>query len=124
MENVHGIAVAGGTFPATIWKLFMETAMNRAPALNWSEPRDPVVWRAFTQGQYGSSLRPTNTYYYNSPTTTAGQTTTGQAPPPPPPRSGTRTVITTPPPPPPPVEPPPPPPPPPPEPPPPPPPGP
>jgi penicillin-binding protein 1A len=126
MENVHGIAVAGGTFPATIWKLFMETAMDRAPALNWSEPRDPVVWRAFTQGQYGSSLRPTNTYYYNSPTTTAGQTTTGQAPPPPPPpspRSGTRTVITTPPPPPPPVEPPPPPPPPPPEPPPPPPPG-
>jgi penicillin-binding protein 1A len=113
MENVHGIAVAGGTFPATIWKLFMETAMGNTPALSWASPLDPVVWRPFTQGQYGSSLRPSTTYYY-SPTTTSGQTTTAKAPPPPPPPppSGTtRTVITTPPPPPPPVEPPPPPPP-------------
>jgi penicillin-binding protein 1A len=113
MENVHGIAVAGGTFPATIWKLFMETAMANTPALSWASPLDPVVWQPFTQGQYGSSLRPSTTYYY-SPTTTSGQTTTAKAPPPPPPPppSGTtRTVITTPPPPPPPVEPPPPPPP-------------
>jgi len=113
MENVHGIAVAGGTFPATIWKLFMETATENTPALSWQSPLDPVVWRPFTQGQYGSSLRPSTTYY--SPTTTSGQTTTTKAPPPPPPPppSGTtRTVITTPPPPPPPVEPPPPPPPP------------
>ena len=36
MENVHGITVAGGTFPATIWKLFMETAMENAPALDWA----------------------------------------------------------------------------------------
>ena len=111
MENVHGIAVAGGTFPATIWKLFMETAMENTPALSWQSPLDPVVWQPFTQGQYGSSLRPSTTYY--SPTTTSGQTTTAKAPPPPPPPppSGTtRTVITTPPPPPPPVEPPPPPP--------------
>jgi len=113
MENVHGIAVAGGTFPATIWKLFMETATENTPALSWESPLDPVVWQPFTQGQYGSSLRPSTTYY--SPTTTSGQTTTTKAPPPPPPPppSGTtRTVITTPPPPPPPVEPPPPPPPP------------
>jgi penicillin-binding protein 1A len=112
MENVHGISVAGGTFPATIWRLFMEQAMANAPALTWQYPRDPVEWKSFTQGQYGSSLRPTTTYY-SSPTTTAGTTTTGQTapPPPPPPATTGRTITTVPPAPPPPPEPPPPPPP-------------
>jgi penicillin-binding protein 1A len=112
MENVHGISVAGGTFPATIWRLFMEQAMANAPALTWQYPRDPVEWKSFTQGQYGSSLRPTTTYY-SSPTTTAGTTTTGQTapPPPPPPTTTGRTITTVPPAPPPPPEPPPPPPP-------------
>jgi len=107
MLDVHGIAVAGGTFPASIWKLFMETAMENTPALSWAYPRDPVVWQPFTQGQYGSSLAPTTTYYSTTPTTTAtttAPTTTAT------PTTTGRTVITTPPPPPPPVEPPPPPP--------------
>src|SRR5207253_2433143 len=56
MENVHGIAVAGGTFPATIWHLFMQAALWRRPVLEWQSPRTPVVWRSFTQGSYGSSL--------------------------------------------------------------------
>jgi penicillin-binding protein 1A len=115
MENVHGIAVAGGTFPATIWKLFMETAMGNTPALSWGSPVDAVVWRPFTQGQYGSSLRPTTTYYYSPPAPTSGQTTTAQTPPPPPPPPPTKPPSPPPPeppPPPPPVEPPPPPPPP------------
>ncbi len=108
MESVHGIAVAGGTFPATIWKLFMETAMGNTPALSWAYPHDPVEWQPFTQGQYGSSLRPTTTYY--SPTTTKETTTRQQPTTTAPPATTGRTVITTPPPPPPPVEPPPPPP--------------
>ena len=110
MENVHGISVAGGTFPATIWHLFMEQALANAPALTWQAPRDPVVWRAFTQGQYSSSLRPSTTYYY-SPTTSGSPTTTpataGPPPPPPPPRTTGRTITTVAPPPPPPVAPPP-----------------
>jgi len=56
MENVHGSSVQGGTFPATIWRLFMEAAMANAPALDWQQPLNPVVWRPFTQGQYASSL--------------------------------------------------------------------
>jgi penicillin-binding protein 1A len=80
MENVHGIAVAGGTFPATVWRLFMETALAHSPALDWQEPRDPVVWRPFTQGQYASSFSPPPPPYYSSPsTTTAGTTTTPTA---------------------------------------------
>jgi penicillin-binding protein 1A len=96
MENVHGISVAGGTFPATIWRLFMQSALEGTPELDWQEPRDPVSWRPFTQGQYGSSLSPPPppTYYYSpttTPTSTAGTTrTTGtntvpKPPPPPPP---------------------------------------
>jgi membrane carboxypeptidase/penicillin-binding protein len=107
MENVHGIAVAGGTFPATIWKLFMETAMDNTPALSWVYPTDPVVWRPFTQGQYGSSLAPTQTY---SPTTTTTTTTKQQTTTTTRATTTGRTVIITPPPPPPPAEPPPPPP--------------
>jgi penicillin-binding protein 1A len=107
MEDVHGIAVAGGTFPATIWKLFMETAMAKTPALSWAYPNDPVVWRPFTQGQYGSSFRPTTTYSY-SPTPSTSQTTTGETTTSVPRARTDRTVTTTPPAPPPPPEPPPP----------------
>jgi penicillin-binding protein 1A len=90
MENVHGIAVAGGTFPAQIWRLFMERAVAKLPPLEWSEPRDPVVWRPFTQGQYGSSLAPPPppSYYVPPPptgTTPAQPPKKGPPPPPPPP---------------------------------------
>jgi len=116
MEDVHGIAVAGGTFPASIWRLFMEKAMANAPELTWQYPRDPVVWRPWTQGQYGSSLRPTYTYTptntYTPTTSSTTQATTTAAPPPPPPSTTGRTITVAPPPPPPPVVPPPPPPPP------------
>jgi penicillin-binding protein 1A len=113
MEDVHGSTVQGGTFPATIWRLFMERALANAPELTWQSPRDPVVWRTWTQGQYGSSLRPTYTYtpsnsYTPTSTYSTTQSTTTPAPPPPPPATTGRTV--TPPPPPPPVVPPPPPP--------------
>jgi len=92
MEDVHGIAVAGGTFPATIWKLFMESALQSSPAHDWQEPLDPVTWRSFDQGQYGSSLSPPPpTYYAPPPPSTTTSTTQNKpparttAPPPPPP---------------------------------------
>ena len=40
MENVHGIAVAGGTFPATIWQLFMEAALGEHAGARLAQPRD------------------------------------------------------------------------------------
>ena len=105
MENVHGISVAGGTYPATIWKLFMEVATANTPALDWPQPLDAVVWRPFTQGQYASSLSSSSssgsTYYPTTTSTTAttATTTTTRAPrpaattgktivPPPPPPPG------------------------------------
>jgi penicillin-binding protein 1A len=88
MENVHGIAVAGGTFPAQIWRLFMERAVAKLPPLEWPQPRDPVVWKPFTQGQYGSSLSPPPPPSYYVPPPSTGTTTAQppkKAPPPPPP---------------------------------------
>jgi penicillin-binding protein 1A len=51
MSSVHGIRVAGGTFPATIWRLFMSTAFAGVPFLDWPLPSNPVQWLPF-DGQY------------------------------------------------------------------------
>ena len=39
MENVHGIPVTGGSFPAEIWRLFMERALSNRPVRDFLEPR-------------------------------------------------------------------------------------
>ena len=45
MTNVHGIAVSGPTFPATIWKLFMERALDYAPfPKEFPTPKSSPVW--------------------------------------------------------------------------------
>jgi len=117
MENVHGISVAGGTYPATIWKLFMEVATANTPALDWRQPLDVVVWRPFTQGQYASSLSSSSssgsTYYPTTTSTTATTATTTTTRAPRPAATTGKTIVPPPPPPPepPPPEPPPPPPP-------------
>jgi penicillin-binding protein 1A len=51
MTAVHGIRVVGGTFPATIWRLFMAPAFGQHPPRDWPLPRNPVVWIPF-HGQY------------------------------------------------------------------------
>ena len=91
MENVHGISVAGGTFPATIWKLFMEAAIGERARARLATARcDPVVWRPFTQGQYGvEPARRPRTYYYSPPPPPATTTGGNAAPTPPPPATTT-----------------------------------
>lgn len=39
MTSVHGISVAGGTFPATIWHQFMAAALWKSPALDFPQPK-------------------------------------------------------------------------------------
>jgi penicillin-binding protein 1A len=71
MTSVHGIAVSGPTFPASIWKLFMERAAGYAPyPKEFPAPRTAPVWKSHTlqyamEGSY-------NTYYSGpaSPQTT------------------------------------------------------
>ncbi|MFL5931211.1 MAG: transglycosylase domain-containing protein [Gaiellaceae bacterium] len=55
MESVHGISVAGGTFPAQIWRLFMQPALQNEPAREFALPKHWPVWTDFDQGQYASS---------------------------------------------------------------------
>lgn len=50
MDNVHGISVAGGTFPAQIWRMFMGTAIGHLPDVGWQEPTKWPVWTDFEQG--------------------------------------------------------------------------
>jgi penicillin-binding protein 1A len=58
MTDVHGIAVAGGTFPATIWHLFMQGAIGSFPAKAWTLPHTYPVWKPFTRGQYAVIYTP------------------------------------------------------------------
>jgi penicillin-binding protein 1A len=87
MTSVHGIRVAGGTFPATIWNLFMSAALEQAEALDWEYPDDPVDWESF-DGQYAFegniSPSPASAGSYTPPAP-AGPTTTAPSPEPPPP---------------------------------------
>jgi penicillin-binding protein 1A len=54
MENVHGISVAGGTFPATIWNLFMRSTIGRTEPVDFLEPSSEPEWRSFERGQYAN----------------------------------------------------------------------
>ena len=54
MENVHGIRVAGGTFPATIWNLFTRAALGDSEPAEFPEPRSAPIWRPFSSGQYAN----------------------------------------------------------------------
>ena len=53
MYSVHGISVAGGTFPAEIWNDFMSVALD-GHCEYFPEPDDPVDWIPFN-GEYTSS---------------------------------------------------------------------
>ncbi len=53
MTSVHGISVAGGTFPAEIWRRFMEPASTGSPYRDFPEPSGTPVWVDF-EGQYAN----------------------------------------------------------------------
>ena len=54
MLSVHGIAVSGPTFPAQIWRYFMETAVGPLPALEFPEAKGVPEWISW-HGQYQSA---------------------------------------------------------------------
>ena len=61
MENVHGIAVSGGSFPAEIWRLFMEPALEGTEPTAFPEPALWPKWVPFTRGQYALTYDPSAT---------------------------------------------------------------
>jgi penicillin-binding protein 1A len=86
MENVHGIAVAGGSFPAEIWRLFMERAVRYTHSVDFALPRTYPTWKPFQRGDYAiqyvstdtTSSTTTDTTPTTKEATTAEQTTTEQ----------------------------------------------
>jgi penicillin-binding protein 1A len=58
MESVHGISVTGGSFPATIWRLFMDRAIGSTPAKDFVEPRVLPEWKPFEGAQYALNRAP------------------------------------------------------------------
>ena len=78
MYDVHGISVAGGTFPATIWNLYMSKALENQPAQDFLVPYTFPTYHAWSgQWQYkGGSTDQTTTGYAYTPTTTYYQPTT------------------------------------------------
>jgi penicillin-binding protein 1A len=95
MENVHGIAVAGGTFPATIWHLFMNSAIGATPPLDWPLPREYPIWRPFEHGQYALTYIAPPPSAAPTESTSTTTSTTAEAQPPPPPDEVVPTVPTT-----------------------------
>jgi penicillin-binding protein 1A len=54
MYSVHGVSVAGGTFPAMIWNDFMAVALDKYGCAYFEEPENPVEWVPF-YGEFTSS---------------------------------------------------------------------
>ena len=65
MENVHGIAVSGGSFPAEIWRLMMESTIGLRPARDFPDPKAYPRYQPFQRGPLALSYDP----YYVAPTT-------------------------------------------------------
>ena len=61
MENVHGIAVSGGSFPAEIWRLFMEPALESVEPTPFPEPSLWPQWQPFERGRYALTYDPSYT---------------------------------------------------------------
>jgi penicillin-binding protein 1A len=90
MTNVHGVSVAGATFPVPIWHAYMAAALWNRKVLAFPPPDEYPTWRSIERGSYGylgSYYTPTySTTTTSSPTTTAGadrpaRTTKRPAPP-------------------------------------------
>jgi membrane carboxypeptidase/penicillin-binding protein len=85
MVSVHGLTVAGATFPVPIWHEYMAAALWHHKVLGFMLPDKYPIYRSITRGNYGSLgyvyTAPTS-YPTSTPTTTAAVTTQqGPAPP-------------------------------------------
>jgi penicillin-binding protein 1A len=93
MTNVHGISVAGGTFPTRIWQRFMSFAVKDKETGQFAAPDEELMNPSTTTSSTSSTTsssttttakpKPTTTTTKKPPTTTtsAGPTTTTSPPP-------------------------------------------
>jgi len=86
LESVHGIAVTGGSFPAEIWRLFMEPALEGTEPEAFPEPRVWPEWTPFTRGDFALSYDPNASQDTETETSTETETTKTKPTPPAPSR--------------------------------------
>jgi penicillin-binding protein 1A len=72
MNSVHGIAVAGGSFPAEIWRLFMQPAIGNAKPVEFPVPRTPARFGGFVHVQRGYVYLPSTTTGSGSSSSSSG----------------------------------------------------
>ena len=107
MNDVHGIAVTGGSFPAIIWQKFMNVADRNYAQSNFSVPSvlvkyDPTwsskyaTWPSSTTTAYTTTTTlPPSTTSTTAPSTTTTKSTTTTTKPPPPNTTQPPTTTTT-----------------------------
>jgi penicillin-binding protein 1A len=80
MLSVHGVSVTGGSFPAQIWHLYMESALANVRPFDFLQPKHLPVYKPFVRGDYAiaGGYYPTTTSSTSSTTTDIA--TTGEAP--------------------------------------------
>jgi penicillin-binding protein 1A len=74
MTSVHGISVSGGSFPAEIWRLFMQPALEGREATPFAEPAVWPEWEPFTKGEYALTYDPSATIDTETETETEAET--------------------------------------------------
>jgi len=86
MYDVHGISVAGGTFPATIWHLFMQSGLANEPTRNFLVPVTFPTYKDWHgEWEWSGGVYVPTTPSYGSTTSSTTQATATQAQPTPPP---------------------------------------
>jgi penicillin-binding protein 1A len=91
MLSVHGLEVAGATFPVPIWHEYMAAALWHRPSLPFALPKHYPSFHYFTHGSYGSlGYVTTSSTTTTTSTTTASTATKPAAPTPAPPPTTTQ----------------------------------
>jgi penicillin-binding protein 1A len=70
MLNVHGVAVAGATFPVPIWHLYMQAAEQGRRPRDFVTPKQQPSYRVFTHHYFGYLAPPVTTSAAPTTTTT------------------------------------------------------
>ena len=88
LDSVHGIAVTGGSFPAEMWRLFMEPALDNTEPTAFPEPKVWPEWKPFTRGAYALAYDPNAAETETTETETTETETQAPSQAPPQPRAG------------------------------------
>jgi penicillin-binding protein 1A len=80
MTNVHGISVAGGTFPAEIWHDYMNVA-HGSSCDSFPTPSTPAQFTTFNGAHSANGRQRSSRYYYSNGNGTGGTAGNGSYPP-------------------------------------------